>query len=73
MDLVSSPTSDARERTRRRNRALKERQRRAKGTPTREQYLAAAYSRTKPWLRWGLGRRQWERRGKPIFDETPSP
>jgi hypothetical protein len=38
------------------------RKRRAARTKPREAWLANCKSRTKPWKRYGIGRRQWERR-----------
>ena len=36
---------------------------------TREDYLANAYSRTKPWEHFGISRATWYRRGKPMPPE----
>src|SRR5690348_6630262 len=47
-----------------------EKRRRAMGVRPREEYLAEAATRTMPWLKWGVCRRTWQARGKPIFDES---
>jgi len=44
------------------DRVRKWRKRRAKGKKDRDAYLANCKSRIKPWERFGIGRRQWERR-----------
>ena len=55
-----------RPRKRAKERAWRQRQRRAKGMKPREQYEAESVSRTKPWLAAGFRcRRTWERHGKP--------
>ena len=51
-------------------RLAEEARRRAAGAKPREQYLAAAVSRTKPWEAFGIKRRAWERRGKPMPPTT---
>lgn len=48
------------------NRAAEVARRRAKGAKPRATYEAASASRTKPWEAFGISRRTWERRGKPI-------
>ncbi len=53
-------------RTRERKRAAKAAKRRQAGVPER----AACASRTQPWVRLGMSRATWYRRGKPRADET---
>lgn len=53
----------------------KEKERRAAGATPRAQYEAESLSQTRPWERFGISRRTWERRGKPMpesFDASPS-
>jgi hypothetical protein len=62
-----------RQRTARRKAKHRERQRlrrRTQGVRPREQYLAAALSRTKPWEKEGISRRTWERRRKREVDRV---
>ncbi|MBB4113677.1 hypothetical protein FHT80_003003 [Rhizobium sp. BK226] len=54
------------ERRRQRDRARKEERRRAAGALPRADYLANALSQARPWEAFGISRRTWERRGKPM-------
>lgn len=49
-----------------RDRIAKAQRRRAKGAKLRVQYEAESASRTKPWEAFGICRRTWEARGKPM-------
>ncbi|MBX5045278.1 hypothetical protein [Rhizobium lentis] len=51
---------------RRRDRSRKEEQRRAAGALSRADYLGNSLSTTRPWEAFGISRRTWERRGKPM-------
>ncbi|NEJ71231.1 hypothetical protein GR197_11895 [Rhizobium phaseoli] len=51
---------------RQRDRSRKEQQRRAAGALTRSDYLANSLSQARPWEAFGISRRTWERRGKPM-------
>jgi hypothetical protein len=53
------------------DRERKERERRAKGVKTRQEYEATSLSSTKPWLELGIGRRTWERRRAKAADSVP--
>jgi len=53
---------------RERDKERKTSERRAMGCKTREQYEAESLSQTRPWERFGISRRTWERRGKPMPD-----
>lgn len=50
---------------RKRERDRRWRQRKRRGKP-RAQYEAESLSQTRPWEAFGIKRRQWERRGKPL-------
>jgi hypothetical protein len=39
----------------------------------RSEYLAQAMSRSKRWEAYGISRRTWERRGKPMMEPVASP
>lgn len=54
-----------------RDRERKAIERRAAGCKPRAQYEAESLSQTRPWERFGISRRTWERRGKPM-PETPA-
>ncbi|MBY5457418.1 hypothetical protein HFO89_13745 [Rhizobium leguminosarum] len=56
------------EKRRQRDRARKEEQRRAAGALSRADYLANSFSQARPWEAFGISRRTWERRGKPMPD-----
>ncbi|MBX4895329.1 hypothetical protein [Rhizobium bangladeshense] len=56
---------------RQRDRCRKEEQRRGAGAISRADYLANAFSQTRPWEAFGISRRTWERRGKPMPDSAP--
>jgi hypothetical protein len=60
------------ERKREHDRAMKEAERRAQGSTSREQYLAASLSRTRPWLAEGISRRTWYRRLGTSASPTPT-
>ena len=49
-----------------RDRERKAMERRAAGCRTREEWLANCLTQTRPWERFGISRRTWERRGKPM-------
>lgn len=49
-----------------RDRERKAAERRAAGCKTRADYEAESLSQTRPWERFGISRRTWERRGKPM-------
>lgn len=49
-----------------RDRERKAMERRASGCRTRAEYLASSLTQTRPWERFGISRRTWERRGKPM-------
>lgn len=51
---------------RQRDRSRKEEQRRAAGACPRTDYLANSFSQAGPWEAFGISRRTWERRGKPV-------
>ncbi|ACI54940.1 conserved hypothetical protein [Rhizobium leguminosarum bv. trifolii WSM2304] len=51
---------------RQRDRSRKEQQRRAAGACPRADYLANSFSQARPWEAFGISRRTWERRGKPV-------
>ncbi|MBY5792790.1 hypothetical protein [Rhizobium leguminosarum] len=54
------------EKRRQRDRSRKEEQRRAAGALSRADYLANSFSQARPWEAFGISRRTWERRGKPV-------
>ncbi|OWV88424.1 hypothetical protein ATY75_19825 [Rhizobium sp. N122] len=54
------------EKRRQRDRSRKEEQRRAAGALPRADYLAHSFSQARPWEAFGISRRTWERRGKPV-------
>ncbi|PDT03544.1 hypothetical protein CO666_13250 [Rhizobium chutanense] len=54
------------EKRRQRDRSRKEEQRRAAGAIPRADYLANSFSTARPWEAFGISRRTWERRGKPM-------
>ncbi|MDC9811906.1 MULTISPECIES: hypothetical protein [Rhizobium] len=54
------------EKRRQRDRSRKEEQRRAAGGISRADYLANSFSQVRPWEAFGISRRTWERRGKPM-------
>ncbi|NEK34099.1 hypothetical protein [Rhizobium leguminosarum] len=56
------------EKRRQRDRSRKEEQRRAAGALSRADYLANSFSQARPWEAFGISRRTWERRGKPMPD-----
>ncbi|QND14269.1 hypothetical protein HB775_10560 [Rhizobium leguminosarum bv. trifolii] len=56
------------EKRRQRDQARKEEQRRAAGGLSRADYLANSFSQARPWEAFGISRRTWERRGKPMPD-----
>ncbi|MBY5365896.1 hypothetical protein ACIPSK_03490 [Rhizobium sp. LARHSG275] len=56
------------EKRRQRDRSRKEEQRRAVGARSRADYLAHSLSAARPWEAFGISRRTWERRGKPMPD-----
>lgn len=53
------------------DRDRKESERRAMGCKTREQYEGESLSQTRTWERFGISRRTWERRGKPMPNIVP--
>ena len=56
----------AKQRKNEKDRTRQERKRRAAGVQDRESYLANTLTRQEPWLAFGISRRTWERRGKPM-------
>jgi len=54
------------EKRRQRDRNRKDEQRRAAGALARADYLANSFSQARPWEAFGISRRTWERRGKPM-------
>ncbi|ANK85662.1 MULTISPECIES: hypothetical protein [unclassified Rhizobium] len=56
---------------RQRDRSRKEEQRRAAGAVTRADYLDNSLSAARPWEAFGISRRTWERRGKPMPEPMP--
>jgi hypothetical protein len=40
--------------------------RRKQGMRTREEFIATSARHTKPWAHFGIGWREWYRRGKPM-------
>ncbi|EJC79212.1 hypothetical protein Rleg4DRAFT_0803 [Rhizobium leguminosarum bv. trifolii WSM2297] len=54
------------EKRRQRDRSRKDEQRRAAGARPRADYLANSFSQARPWEAFGISRRTWERRGKPM-------
>jgi hypothetical protein len=62
---IDKTWEEIQERKKERNRMGEQKRRRAKGCKSRDEYLAQSYSRTQPWLAFGIGRRAWEKRGKP--------
>jgi hypothetical protein len=62
-----TPKAERMRQRKEKQRLAEEDRRRAAGAKPREQYLAAAVSRTKPWEAAGFrSRRTWERHGKPL-------
>jgi hypothetical protein len=59
---INVGTQARKELRKRRNRLTKERKRRALGMRPRAQYEASSFSRTRPWERLGMSRRQWYRK-----------
>ncbi|MDF0698033.1 hypothetical protein PYR71_16300 [Rhizobium sp. MC63] len=51
---------------RQREQSRKEKQRRAAGAVARADYLANSLSQSRPWEAFGISRRTWERRGRPM-------
>ncbi|MBB4192658.1 hypothetical protein GGD53_002816 [Rhizobium aethiopicum] len=56
---------------RQRDRSRKEEQRRAAGAVSRADYLDNSLSAARPWEAFGISRRTWERRGKPMPEPMP--
>ncbi|MBX5136081.1 hypothetical protein HJB79_23865 [Rhizobium lentis] len=59
------------EKRRQRERSRKEEQRRAAGAVSRAKYLDNSLSAARPWEAFGISRRTWERRGKPMPEPMP--
>ncbi|MDK4735831.1 hypothetical protein [Rhizobium sp. CNPSo 3490] len=59
------------EKRRQRERSRKEEQRRAAGAVSRAEYLGNSLSAARPWEAFGISRRTWERRGKPMPEPMP--
>ncbi|MBB3353485.1 hypothetical protein FHT70_003432 [Rhizobium sp. BK049] len=59
------------EKRRQRERTRKEEQRRAAGAVSRAEYLDNSLSAARPWEAFGISRRTWERRGKPMPEPMP--
>ncbi|KEC75589.1 hypothetical protein RLPCCGM1_c0968 [Rhizobium leguminosarum bv. phaseoli CCGM1] len=63
------------QKAKRRQRELsrKEKQRRAAGAAPRADYLANSLSQSRPWEAFGISRRTWERRGRPMPESEAIP
>ncbi|MBX4906919.1 MULTISPECIES: hypothetical protein [Rhizobium] len=59
------------EKRRQRDRNRKEERRRAAGAVSRADYLDNSLSAARPWEAFGISRRTWERRGKPMPEPMP--
>ncbi|AJC79241.1 hypothetical protein IE4803_CH02042 [Rhizobium etli bv. phaseoli str. IE4803] len=58
---------------RQREQSRKEQQRRAAGAVPRADYLSNSLSQSRPWEAFGISRRTWERRGRPMPDPEAIP
>lgn len=55
-----------------RDQERKERERRAAGAISRAEFLANSLTQKQPWCAFGISRRTWERRGKPMPEVSHS-